>query len=130
MIPKFFKLSPFKKVAFIQYPVTDVLKARHFYEEVLGFERVYENESFQWFEYDINGVTFAITNSVPGQQPGARGAVLAIEVTHLDLTVQELRAQSVQIATEPFSTPVCRIAEIADPDGNRICLHQLIDEES
>ena len=116
-----------KKVAFIQYPVTDIARARRFYERVLGFHTEYQNDQFHWLEYNICGVTLAITSSVPGQQPGARGAVLAIEVENLDSTVQELRAKLVPVVTEPFSTPVCRIAEIADPDGNRICLHQLTD---
>jgi len=117
----------YKKVAFVQYPVSDITQARHFYEEILGLRLEYQNESAQWFEYDVGGVTLAVTTSVPGQQPGARGAVLAIEVNNLEESVKTLRPK-VRITVEPFSTPVCQIAEIADPDGNRICLHQLHDE--
>lgn len=102
-------------------------RARSFYEAILGFSIEYSKEEFQWFEYHIQGVTLAITNSVSGQQAGSRGAVLALEVENLDQAVAELKGKSVPIVTPPFSTPVCRIAEIADPDGNRICLHQLTD---
>lgn len=116
-----------KKVAFVQYPVTDIARARQFYENVLGLKIEYKNEDFHWFEYDVGGITLAVTNSVPGQVPGARGAVLAIEVHNLEESIDQLRSESVTITTEPFSTPFCRIAEVADPDGNRICLHQLVE---
>lgn len=114
-----------KKVAFFQYPVSDVQRARTFYEGLLGFAVEYANSDFSWYEYALPGSTFAITNCVPGQTPGAAGGSLALEVDHLEATLEDLRERGVFPVTELFETQVCKMAVIADPDGNRIVLHQL-----
>ena len=38
--------------------------------------------------------------------------------------VEELRGKNVPVAMEPIETPVCFMAVVEDPDGNRILLHQ------
>ena len=47
----------FKKVAFTYYPVTDVVRARKFYEETLGLKSgsVGNQGDNWWVEYDLPG---------------------------------------------------------------------------
>jgi extradiol dioxygenase family protein len=48
-----------KKVAFTMYPVTDMDRARRFYEEQLGLNPGYIVEK-SWIEYDVGGTCFGI----------------------------------------------------------------------
>jgi extradiol dioxygenase family protein len=55
----------FKKVAFTYYPVTDVSRARKFYEETLGLKSgsAGNQEDNWWVEYDLpGGGCLALTN--------------------------------------------------------------------
>ena len=112
-----------KEIAFIVYPVSDVPRARRFYEDTLGL-KLDSNWEDKWVEYDVSGVAFAVTSWLSDQQPGAPGGLLALEVDDLDATVQALKARGVKFVKEVFATPVCRMAIVADPDGNRIVIHK------
>ena len=61
----------FKKVAFTYYPVTDVARARKFYEETLGLKAgsVGNRGDNWWVEYDLpGGGCLALTTS-PRKSP-------------------------------------------------------------
>jgi predicted enzyme related to lactoylglutathione lyase len=47
-----------------------------------------------------------------------------LKVEDFDAAIAHLRANGVKFRMEPFSTPVCRMAMICDPDGNTICIHK------
>ncbi|MBV6471333.1 VOC family protein [Nitrospirales bacterium NOB] len=110
-------------MAFTVYPVSAMARARAFYEQVLGL-RVSSNYQDVWVEYEIGGSTFAITTADMGHVPGAKGAVVAFEVSDLNGFVYKMKERAVSFATEIFDTPVCRMAVIAEQDGNHITLHQ------
>lgn len=110
-------------MAFTVYPVSDMARARTFYEHVLGLP-VSDNYRDVWVEYDVGGSTFAITTTDMGHIPGAKGAVVAFEVSDLDGFVHKMKERAVSFVTEIFDTPVCRMAVIADQDGNHITLHK------
>jgi len=110
-------------MAFAVYPVSDMARARAFYEHVLGLH-VSDNHRDVWVEYDVGGSTFAITTTDMGHVPGAKGAVVAFEVSDLDAFVQRMKERAVSFVTEPFDTPVCRMTVIADQDGNHLTLHK------
>lgn len=114
-------------IAFTGTPVTDMKKARAFYEGVLGFKpsHIFEQESYCWIEYDIGpgNATLAIANGNPDWKPSPQGTTLALEVADFDAAIAHLRANNVTIHGDPFETPVCRMAIIADPDGNSISIH-------
>lgn len=112
-----------KEIAFSFYPVTDMARARAFYEGSLGL-KVAMNYDELWVEYDVAGATLAISTMMQGHQPGARGAGVALEVGDFDAAVAALRAQGVKFVLEPMDTPVCRMAAIADPDDNALAIHQ------
>ena len=65
-----------KKVAFTMYPVTDVARARKFYEETLGLKSgsVGNRGDRYWVEYDLpGGGCLALTNFVPDAPSAAAG---------------------------------------------------------
>lgn len=110
-------------IAFTVYPVKDMTRSRAFYENVLGLT-VRDAWGDQWVEYDVGGSTFAITTTDMGHPPGSKGAVIAFETTDLDALVTALKKQSVPFVVDTFSTPVCRMAVIEDPDQNHVTIHQ------
>ncbi len=116
-------MNQFKEIAFVAYPVRDTKAARRFYQETLGLTET-ANWQDQWIEYDIGSGTLAITNGFPQSQPGAKGAMAALEVGDLNAVLAQLKSRSVPLAGDPWDTPVCRGAIITDPDGNPIMLHQ------
>ena len=115
------------EIAFTGYPVTDMQRARAFYEGVLKLEatRMFENGDRHWIEYDLGPSTFAISNmSSDDWKPSSDGPAIAFEVEDFDSSVARLRANNVKFTLDPFETPVCRMAIITDPDGNSICIHK------
>ena len=112
-----------KSIAFTVYPVTEMARSRSFYEGVLGLTPGYCYGD-KWVEYDLGDSTFAITTTDMGHTPGAMGAIVAFEVEDMDAFVSSLKEKSVTFVIDTFSTPVCRIAAIADPDGNHISIHK------
>ncbi|MEK7674906.1 MAG: VOC family protein [Verrucomicrobiota bacterium] len=110
-------------IAFYVYPVTDIARARHFYENVLGL-KLESNFRDEWIEYDLNGGTFAITTTDATHQAGIKGGVIAFEVDDLDSEIARLKAQPVKFVMETCETPVCRFAVVNDPDGNELIIHK------
>jgi predicted enzyme related to lactoylglutathione lyase len=112
-----------KEVAFVFHAVTDVARAREFYEGLLGLKTGVEIEFTPgqwWIEYDIAGQALAISNAMPGMP----AASLTLEVADLDASLAAARAAGVPIAFEVLEFPPCRLFGIKDPDGNQIGLHQ------
>ncbi|MBL9159899.1 MAG: VOC family protein [Verrucomicrobiales bacterium] len=115
------------EIAFSCYPVTDMARARGFYEGVLGLAPtmvVGEPDGMQWTEYDIANGTLSIGSGAPDWAPSSSGCSVGLEVDDFDDAIAHLRGQGVVFHMEPFDTPVCRMAFILDPDGNALCIHQ------
>jgi predicted enzyme related to lactoylglutathione lyase len=116
-----------KKIAFTRYPVKDMERARHFYEQTLGIEVSKISAKGNWVEYDLPaGGCFAITTLATDVLPSAMaGGSIAFEVDNLDELVEQLKLQGVQFKLDVFASPVCRMAIILDSEGNAVTLHQL-----
>lgn len=115
------------EIAFTGYPVTDIARARGFYEGVLRFKPTvqFEHEGKHWIEYDIGPATLAISNMSAGQwKPSADGPAVALEVADFDAAVAALRAAGVRFVVEPLDSGVCRMAFFLDPDGNSLGIHK------
>jgi predicted enzyme related to lactoylglutathione lyase len=115
------------EIAFVAYPVTDAARARGFYEGILGLQpsREFSGDSYLWVEYDLAGSTLAIAKMPPGKwNPSPDGASVALEVEEFDSAIAELKANNVTFEVEAMETPVCRMAIVADPDGNKITIHK------
>jgi predicted enzyme related to lactoylglutathione lyase len=112
------------EIAFTGTPVTDIKRARAFYEGVLGFKPTMESAGGMWIEYDQGNGTFAIGCYREVWKPSADGTCVAFEVEDLDAEISDLKSKGVKVAMEATDTPICRFAIISDPDGNRILIHR------
>jgi predicted enzyme related to lactoylglutathione lyase len=114
------------EIAFTGYPVTDIARARAFYEGVLLLKStsVFENEGKSWIEYDIGPSTIAITNMSPEWKPSTSGPAITLEVADFDEAVAALRDAAVKFIVEPTASPVCKLAVVLDPDGNSLAIHK------
>jgi predicted enzyme related to lactoylglutathione lyase len=115
------------QLAFFAYAVSDMKQARAFYEGTLGLRPNSEYDGSgnpNWVEYDIGASTLGI-GCAPGMwEPSTKGASAALEVEDFEQALQTVKAQNVPIVMGPHDFPSCRMVVIADPDGNRITLHQ------
>ncbi len=113
------------EIAFSCYAVTDMARARNFYEGVLGLKptTVHDSEHGQWVEYEFGPYALAIGSS-PMFKPSPDGCSVALEVENFDDAVAQLKQHNVKFRIEPMATPVCSMTMIYDPDGNCICIHK------
>ena len=114
-----------KEIVIVGYPVTDLQRARDFYERILGLSCTMDhpiNEDIRWIEYDVGTSTLAISNAWPPS--GQSGPCAALEVEDIDAAVELLRAEDVTFKTEIMASPSCRFVSIVDPDGNDLMIHQ------
>lgn len=114
------------EIAFTGYPVTDIARARAFYEGVLQLKSssVFENEGKSWIEYDVGPGTIAITNMSPEWKPSTSGPAAALEVADFNEAIAALKASSTKFIVEPAESPVCHLAVVTDPDGNSLAIHK------
>jgi predicted enzyme related to lactoylglutathione lyase len=114
------------RIAFLSHNVSDIGRARNFYEGVLGMKVGSEYEGAPgkwWIEYDVGGVTFAITNI--GSRKGEGGALPTFEVADIETAAATLRTAGAKFIEPVTEYPRCRSFTVADPDGNQIGFHQL-----
>jgi predicted enzyme related to lactoylglutathione lyase len=116
-----------KKIAFVGIPVTDMERARAFYEDVLGLQPDPEMTGQHWTEYSIGDGTLAIACVGEQWKPSNEGTSAALEVENLEEAIA--RFQERKIAYDKVDSPVCRMAIIEDPDGNKLIIHKLKPEE-
>lgn len=108
-----------RAIDFVVTGVSDVRRSKEFYRDVLGIEDEILFEDETWVEFDTRPVALALT-----QPASERNTMVALAVADVREAVEELRQKGVTVVREPFDTPVCVMAIIADPDGNPILLHQ------
>lgn len=113
------------EIAFSCYPVTDIVRARAFYEGLLGLTATMDHETpgGHWVEYEIGNGTLAI-GKASGWEPSKQGCSVGLEVDDFDAAVAELQAADVPFVLGPLETPVCHMAFVGDPDGNSVCIHK------
>ncbi len=114
-----------KAIGFVAIPVTDINRARSFYEEVLGLKASDEMMQGRWIEYDVGDDTLAITNVSDTWTPSDQGTGAALEVENFGDAIKQLKDRRVRFAAEPFETPCCHMAVIQDPDDNKLMIHKL-----
>jgi len=118
-----------KKIGFVAIPVTDMKRAREFYEGFLGLEVSDEMMNGKWIEYAVGTDTLAIANVGDQWMPSDQGTGAALEVENFDDAITHLRKANAVFAAEPFETPCCHMAVVQDPDGNKLMIHKLKPEE-
>lgn len=114
------------EIAFSAYPVTDIARARKFYEGVLGL-KVTQDHQMQsgghWVEYDIGAGTLGI-GQAEGWKPSGDGCTVAFEVENFDEATAAIQASGTPVKMGPFETPVCHMLMVSDPDGNTVIIHK------
>jgi predicted enzyme related to lactoylglutathione lyase len=114
-----------KELAFVFHPVSDVPRARDFYEKLLGLKAAV-NMEFQpgtwWIEYDVAGVALAVSNAFPPS--GGGGTSVALEVVDLDGALAAIKEAGVAVTIEPQDFSPCRMFGINSPDGHPVVFHQ------
>ena len=77
-----------KNIAFVGIPVTDMKRAREFYEGVLGLKTSDEMGHGKWIEYTIGDDTLAIGSVGDQWKPSADGTSVAIEMENFDEAIK------------------------------------------
>jgi predicted enzyme related to lactoylglutathione lyase len=104
--------------------VKDAARAIAWYRDVLGIEPLVVYPDNRGAEYELpDGTTFGLWGGggkVMSFQP-SNGILFAVD--DLDAAVSNLKSHGIQILKE-FRTPNCRMAGIADSEGNMVFLHK------
>src|ERR1700743_268762 len=111
------------EIAFTGAPVTDIKRARKFYEEVLGLKPGMESAGGAWVEYEIGNGTFAIGCYGDSLKSSSDGIAVAFEADDYEAEIARLKSLGVPFAMETMPTPVCHFAIISDPDGTNIVIY-------
>jgi predicted enzyme related to lactoylglutathione lyase len=114
-----------EKVAFTMFYVQDAERARKFYQDVLGLELGSHSKDGVWTEYDLPGGGCLALFQDPSSKSAATGGNIAFEVSDLDALVERLTSLGVRVKGDIIHSPVCRMANISDTEGNPIILHEL-----
>jgi len=114
------------ELAFTAYPITDLKRARAFYEGTLGLvpAKVFGDDKTAWIEYEIGSATLAIGNMSKDWKPSSNGCAVGLEVEDFDAAIHKLLTSGCRFYVQPVETPVCRFAVVADPDGNSLMIHK------
>jgi predicted enzyme related to lactoylglutathione lyase len=117
----------FDRIAFTMFQVSDAVRARAFYEDMLGLKRGLASPDGTWTEYDLPGGGCLALFRHPNAElrsPGG-GTSVAFEVADLDALNERLVAAGVVYLGDMIHGPNCRMSNIRDSEGNGIILHQL-----
>jgi predicted enzyme related to lactoylglutathione lyase len=112
------------EIAFVGSPVTDIKRAREFYEGVLGLRATTTDPDAKWVEFEVGTGTFGIGEYGDQWQPAQGGTMAAFETDELDALVKRVRDSGATIALDVTESPVCRFAIVLDPFGNSLMLHK------
>lgn len=114
----------YKDIAFTAYAVTNIPRARKFYEKVLGL-KLTRKLGPKFFEYDIGRGTLVVACAPELWPPSRKGTCATLEVADMDAAIAHMRKKRVKFAIGPLDFPTCRMFTVRDPDGNQIAFHQL-----
>ncbi len=116
----------FKDIAVTTYAVSNIKKARAFYEGVLGLtpnDEYPAKEDSAWIEYNIGSGCLAI-GCGDGWNPSSDGASAMLEAIDFDAVIKKLKDAKSKFKVEPMDFPGCRMAAVFDPDNNVVGIHQ------
>ena len=100
------------EIPFTGYPVTDLARARGFYENVLGLKTAdtwLHDNGTGWIEYDIGAGTLASTNGAPEWKPSSDGPGIALEVEDVEKAWQATTSRGGKSAWSPREEKEARV---------------------
>lgn len=112
------------EIAFVGSPVTDMKRAREFYERVLGLHCTTNDPEAKWLEFEVGNGTFGVGDYGEQWRPAKGGTMAAFETDDLEATVRRVRDSGATIVMDITQSPVCRFAMVLDPFGNTLMLHK------
>jgi catechol 2,3-dioxygenase-like lactoylglutathione lyase family enzyme len=115
-------------VSVISVPVTDQDRARDFYVDVLGFTVLFDNQvgpDMRWLHLTAAGGGTAIVLAT-WLDDFAPGSLRGIFIDVADIAAQKaaMEGHGIAFGGEIQDTPFGRFLSFADPDGNRLDLHE------
>ena len=116
---------PIRAVDFVMYCTKNLRRTRAFYRRLFGLRRGGEWNDF-WSEFRTEPVALCLNGPTAKRRPSWNWqgpACVGLAVKDVREAVAACRRRRVRILIEPVETRVCWMAWIADPDGNRLCLH-------
>lgn len=103
------------------YLVTDMQRARTFYEEILGVPATIASD--HWVEYDLpGGMTFAL--GFDPREGWKESSGVMFGVANVDHAVKRAVELGGQLQDRAFEGPACRAAMVRDTEGNTLLLHE------
>ena len=115
---------PVRAVDFVMYCTKNMRRTRAFYQKLFGLKRGGEWNDF-WSEFTTVPVTVCLNGPTSRRGWNWQGpAAVGLAVGDIHAAIAACRRRRVKVLIPPVETRVCWMAFIADPDGNRICLHQ------
>ncbi|MFM1850783.1 MAG: hypothetical protein RIS54_467 [Verrucomicrobiota bacterium] len=119
------EVIPVRAIDFAMYNTKDIRKTRAFYQKLFGFRRGEEWNDW-WSEFETEPLTLCLNGNGHERHPDwdwSGPACVALAVDDVPAAIAKCRKHKVKVLIPPTETRVCWMAWIADPDGNRICLH-------
>ena len=112
-----------ERTDFMSVPVTDMDRARGFYQETLGIHN--SSPDAAWPEFETGNVSLYLVD------PKRIGIEFSPHTAHIALRVPDvaeartaLEAAGVEFDGDTLDTGVCHMAFFKDPDGNALMLHR------
>jgi predicted enzyme related to lactoylglutathione lyase len=118
------KISPPRGLDAVYYMVKDVARARKFYEDGLGFQPTFVNDSGEWqgVEYELpTGQTFGLGKSNSAPWRACSGAMIAVE--NVEAHTKRVSEFGGKIHMGPSESAVCVMSWCEDTEGNTFALH-------
>ena len=109
----------------VQMRVADLDRAIKFYQDVLDFDLVRRMDDLQWAELSFGLAGVHVGVGAGAEAKGSGTVSLNIGVREVDAARTLLESRGVMFTGETMTVPgKVKLADFADPDGNRIRLAQ------
>jgi catechol 2,3-dioxygenase-like lactoylglutathione lyase family enzyme len=105
----------------VWYHVRNLDAARAFYTQKLGFAEAFVNEDDRWAKLERDQMQIALAEGEPHE-----GGVAAVDVEDVRAEADRLRGEGVEVGVVLEIHNEVRLADVFDPDGNRIQLVEQI----
>ena len=107
----------------VWYQVRDLDRARAFYTGTLGFDQVRSHD--RWAVLVRGPMEIGVAQG----EPDDHGGVATIDVDDVKAEAERLRAAGVDVGVVLELHGQIRLLDVYDPDGNRIQLAQVLDDD-
>lgn len=104
------------------FAVSDMQRSLAFYRDLLGIPLARLILDGTWAEFEMDPGALVLGHGDSFTRPG--GGAVALAVDDAEAALEELKRAGVRVYWDFEETPVCYMAIVEDPDGNRIIIHQ------